>query len=71
MGQIFLKEHVLVNLEKNNDKFDTLCLMASKLYLLAADKISPDNLDTLNTQEVLLPGHLYMMVLREKIEELL
>ena len=71
VGQIFLREHILVNLNNNRDKFNTLCIMARKLYLLSADRLLPDNLDSLNTQEVLLPGHLYMMILREKLEELL
>lgn len=71
VGRIFLREHILVNLDEGLDKFNTLCLMARKLYLLAAERVAPDNLDSLNTQEVLLPGHLYLMVLREKLEELL
>ena len=71
VGIIFIKEHILVNSENNHDKFNTLCLMANKLYLLANHKIQPDNLDSLNTQEVLLPGHLYTMILKEKLEEIL
>jgi hypothetical protein len=49
VGRIFLREHIVVNLEENLDKFNTLCLMARKLYLLAAEKLMPDNLDSLNT----------------------
>ncbi len=45
--------------------------MIDKLYALVVDKINPDNLDSLMNQEVLLPGHLYQMILREKLEELL
>ena len=71
VGRMFLREHILVNLDDNLDKFNSLCLMARKLYLLSAERVAPDNLDSLNTQEVLLPGHLYLMVLREKLEELL
>jgi len=71
VGTIFMKEHILVNSDNDFDKFNTLCLMANKLYLLANHKIQPDNLDSLNTQEVLLPGHLYTMILKEKLEEIL
>jgi hypothetical protein len=38
-----------VNTDNTFDKFNTLCLMANKLYLLANNKIQPDNLDSLNT----------------------
>ena len=48
-----------------------LCLMIEKLYALVCDEINPDNLDSLVTQEVLLGGHLYTSILREKVEELL
>ena len=48
-----------------------ICLMIEKLYALVTDEINADNLDSLMTQEVLLTGHLYMMILREKLEELL
>ena len=45
--------------------------MIEKLYALVIDEINPDNLDSLVNQEVLLTGHLYMAILREKLEELL
>lgn len=45
--------------------------MIDKLYALVSDEINPDNLDALQNQEVLLPGHLYQMILREAAEELL
>jgi DNA-directed RNA polymerase I subunit RPA2 len=45
--------------------------MIAKLYALVMDEINPDNLDSLMNQEVLLTGHLYTMILKEKLEELL
>jgi DNA-directed RNA polymerase I subunit RPA2 len=45
--------------------------MIEKLYALVIEEINPDNLDSLMTQEVLLTGHLYTMLLKEKLEELL
>ena len=53
------------------DKFNYLLIMTEKLYALINNEIQPDNLDSLMNQEVLLPGHLYMMMLREKLEEIL
>jgi len=53
------------------DKFNYLLIMTEKLYALINNEIQPDNLDSLMNQEVLLPGHLYMMMMREKLEEIL
>ena len=53
------------------DKFNYLLIMTEKLYALINNEIQADNLDSLMNQEVILPGHLYMMMLREKLEEIL
>ncbi|XP_039252285.2 DNA-directed RNA polymerase I subunit RPA2-like [Styela clava] len=62
-----LQHNVLVHLKNNEDKFHLLCHMAQKVFDLAMKKCVPDNLDSVQNQEVLLPGHLYQMVLREKM----
>jgi DNA-directed RNA polymerase I subunit RPA2 len=49
VGKIFLREHILVHLGKNEDKVEILCLMMEKLYALVCDEINPDNLDSLVT----------------------
>lgn len=46
-------------------------MMVSKLVMLAEEKLNPDNLDSLSTQEILSSGQLYGLFFREKIEELL
>ena len=71
VGQIFLSENICVNVKEEMDKFNSLCVMTEKLYALVSDEILPDNLDSLQNQEVLLSGHLYLMILRERLEELL
>ena len=45
--------------------------MVEKLYALVMDEINQDNLDSLMNQEVLLTGHLYTMIMHEKLEELM
>ena len=60
-----------MHLDNNCDKVNILCIMIEKLYALVMDEINPDNLDSLMNQEVLLTGHLYNMILKEKLEELL
>ena len=43
--------------------------MIDKLYCLVNAEITAENLDSLAVHEVLLPGHLYLMLLREKLED--
>ena len=38
--------------------------MIDKLYALVAGEIMPENLDSLASHEILLPGHIYLMILR-------
>ena len=45
--------------------------MVEKLYSLVDGDIKPENLDSLAVHEVLLPGHLYLMILKEKLEDTL
>jgi len=71
VGQIFMEENICIHLQSNVDKFNFLCLMIEKLLALVAGKCKPENLDSLMAQEVLLTGHLYMMLLKEKLEETL
>jgi DNA-directed RNA polymerase I subunit RPA2 len=63
-----LKELVCVHLSKNIDKFNLLVFMIRKLFALVSRKCGPDSADSPMNQEVLLGGHLYLMVLKEKIE---
>jgi DNA-directed RNA polymerase I subunit RPA2 len=55
----------------NQSKCDLLILMIRKLFLLVQEKIKPDNVDALTAHEVLLPGHLYNIFLKEQLYDLL
>jgi DNA-directed RNA polymerase I subunit RPA2 len=68
VGEYFLKEIICVHLEKGTDKVNFLLLMLEKLYALVSGETLPDNLDSLQNQEILLPGHLYLMIIRESLE---
>ena len=48
-----------------------LVLMLQKLYALGAGRIASDNPDSLVHQEVLLPGQLWCMLFKERLEQLL
>ena len=61
---VFLREHVAVHLSKNADKFNLLVFMVRKLYALAAGRCSAESADSPMNQEILLGGHLYLMILK-------
>jgi len=71
VGSVFLRDHILVHLNDNAAKFDMLCVMMEKLYGLANGLISPDNLDSIMNQEILLPGQTYIGLLCEKLQDIL
>ncbi|KAI4216823.1 MAG: hypothetical protein LQ351_000772 [Letrouitia transgressa] len=75
-GSEFLRKIVLVHLgnvnvteSQNHDKFKLLLFMIRKLYSLVAGDCAADNPDAISCQEILLPGFLYGMVVKEKLDE--
>ena len=76
VGVEFLRKIVLVHLgnvnvtePQNIDKFRLLIFMIRKLYSLAAGDCAVDNPDAVSSQEILLPGFLYGMIIKEKLED--
>ncbi|KAL0092040.1 hypothetical protein J3Q64DRAFT_1674279 [Phycomyces blakesleeanus] len=67
VGEALLKKIVLVHLDNNRDKFNLLIFMIRKLYSLVSGECCQDNPDAPQHQEVLLGGHLFNMILKEKI----
>jgi len=75
-GAEFLRKIVLPHLgsyditETNDaDKFRMLLFMTRKLYALVEGECAIDNPDAVSSQEILLPGFLYGMIIKESIEE--
>ena len=75
-GTEFLRRIVLPHLGANNvtesqdaDKCRMLLFMIRKLYALVEGECAIDNPDAVQNQEVLLGGHLYGMILKEKLDE--
>ncbi len=68
-GQRLLDQYVLVHLpgEAGRAKVDLLVIMIRKLYAFVSGEVVEDNSDSLMNQELLLPGHLYLMFLKEKM----
>ncbi|KAI8076707.1 uncharacterized protein B0P05DRAFT_545553 [Gilbertella persicaria] len=69
IGQELLKKLVFVHMDDNRDKFNLLAFMIRKLYSLVSGECGADNPDAPQHQEVLLGGHLYTMIMKEKIHD--
>ncbi|KAL6562796.1 DNA-directed RNA polymerase I subunit RPA2 [Orobanche hederae] len=64
-----LRDHIFVHLDDNIDKFNLLIFMLQKLFSFVDQTSVPDNSDSLQNQEVLLPGHLITIYLKEKLQD--
>ncbi|KAI3416630.1 uncharacterized protein J3R85_015253 [Psidium guajava] len=64
-----LWDYIFVHLKNNYDKFNLLIFMVQKLFSLIDQTSVPDNPDSLQNQEVLLPGHLIAIYLKDKLED--
>jgi len=82
VGQLLLRKYILVHLSESSHnlqqrssvysaKVDLFLVMIWKLISVVRGERVPDNPDSLANQEVLLPGHLYLMYMKEKIEDCL
>ncbi|XP_076031533.1 RNA polymerase I subunit Rpl135 [Oratosquilla oratoria] len=66
-----LNRCVLVHLDSNKNKFETLCLMARKLYAFIGGEYCAESVDVMSMQEVSLGGNTLLQLLKEKLEDLL
>ena len=71
IGKRIIRDHVFIHLATCSDKFNLLVLMLQKLYALVTGQCSQDNPDSLMHHEVLLPGILLQMFMREQLSEAL
>ncbi|KAG4943859.1 hypothetical protein JHK85_048505 [Glycine max] len=67
VAEAVLKDCILVHLDNNFDKFNLLMLGTCSSFLYQTSV--PDNPDSLQNHEVLLPGHLITLYLKEKLED--
>jgi DNA-directed RNA polymerase I subunit RPA2 len=70
---MLFRRHLFVHLgaDEGAAKWDLVVVMLQKLYALGAGRIKEDNPDSLVNQEVLLPGHLWNMITKEKLGDYL
>ncbi|CAE6454657.1 unnamed protein product [Rhizoctonia solani] len=71
LGHWLIEKIVLVHLESPRDKFRMLLFMLRKLFALVSGECAADNPDSPQHQEVLLPGFLYGMIIKERLDEAL
>jgi len=74
IGTLFaptLLRYILIHLPNYGDKLEYIQFMLRKLYSFAAGDCGVDNADSLQNQEILLPGHLLSTFVKEKFEETL
>ncbi|KXZ56278.1 hypothetical protein GPECTOR_1g243 [Gonium pectorale] len=73
VGQALLRDYVFTHLDPGRpaDKLGLLLAMLHKLYALVCGAAAEDNPDAATHHEILLPGHLLLKFLKEKLEDCL
>ncbi|KAJ2799396.1 hypothetical protein H4R21_003562, partial [Coemansia helicoidea] len=71
IGRLLLDRLVMVHLDDHRDKFNMLAHMARKLYAVVSGECREDNPDAQQMQEVYMPGHLYLALIKERVEDYL
>ncbi|XP_024524228.1 DNA-directed RNA polymerase I subunit 2 [Selaginella moellendorffii] len=69
VGEDVLRRFVFVHLDNFRDKFNLLIHMLHKLFAVVDGSASIDSSDTLQHQELLLPGHLMNIYLKDRLED--
>uniref|UniRef100_A0A224XGY9 DNA-directed RNA polymerase subunit beta n=1 Tax=Panstrongylus lignarius TaxID=156445 RepID=A0A224XGY9_9HEMI len=62
-----LRRCLLIHLNDYRDKWNCLTLMTQKLFSLAEGECALEGVDSVMSQEILLGGHLYLQVLKERL----
>ncbi|PVU99155.1 hypothetical protein BB559_000950 [Furculomyces boomerangus] len=70
VGKYLIEKVVMVHLGNWRDKFNMIIFMIRKLYALVTGECQPDNPDSMQHQELFLPGFLYLNVIKEKIQDI-
>ena len=71
VGHYMIRRYILIHLPNYKDKLECVLLLLRKLYSFAAGDCGIDNADSLQNQELLMPGHLMSSFVKEKFDEML
>lgn len=63
-----LKNCLAIHLDSPQDKFNLFVSMTKKLYSLANENCAVESTDAVMMQECLLGGHLYLQIIKEKLQ---
>ena len=66
--EFLLQRAVCIHLNDNEDKFNVIALMVKKLFALVQDKCVVEGVDSVMMHEIVLGGHLYLQLLKEKMD---
>ena len=64
-----MKNNVAIHLDNDDDKFDIICVMIKKLFIFVQDKCVVEGVDSLMMHEIVLGGHIYLQLLKEKLSD--
>ncbi|KAI6225647.1 DNA-directed RNA polymerase [Aphelenchoides besseyi] len=62
---------ICIHLDNDQDKFHCLTLMSQKLISLAMGEILPESPDNPQFQEATVSGHIFLLIIRERLENVL
>lgn len=68
-GILLIKMYLFVHCDAFADKLECMIHMLRKMFSFVQGKCSADNPDALLNHDILLPGHLYTMIVKEKLDE--
>lgn len=66
-AEYLLNECICIHLKSDVEKFYLLCLMTRKLFTYAKQECMEENPDSIMCQELLTPGQLYLMLMKERL----
>ncbi|KAM8860351.1 DNA-directed RNA polymerase I subunit RPA2 [Spinachia spinachia] len=66
-AKFLIDECICIHLKSDTEKFYLLCLMTRKLFTYAKQECMEENPDSITFQEVLTPGQLYLMFMKERL----
>lgn len=70
-GKLLVERHLFVHTPDAGAKLECLIHMIRKLFAFSQGKCTQDNADALMNHEILLPGHIITMYVKEKLEDTL
>ncbi|GFU14119.1 DNA-directed RNA polymerase I subunit RPA2 [Nephila pilipes] len=67
IARFLIEQCICVHLDTAKEKFDFLVLMFQKLFAAVKNECALESADSLMNQEILTPGNLYLIVLKERL----